>query len=49
LIAELRLKSVFPVPNRGGGDADNFGDILLVQTEFETPPTEVVAESDGGG
>ena len=40
---------MLPVPDRGGGDADDFGDILLVQTELKAAPTEVVTEGDGGG
>ena len=40
---------MLPVPDRGGGDADDFCDIFLIQTEFEAAPTKVVAEGDGGG
>lgn len=49
LLAEFRLKPMLPVPDRGGSDADNFGDVFLVQTEFEVATTEVVAKGDGGG
>ena len=49
LITQLRLKSVLPIPDRGGGDANDVGDIFLVQIEFETATTEMIAESDGGG
>ena len=40
---------MLPVPDRGGGDADDFGDILLVQAKFKAPTTEMITESDGGG
>jgi hypothetical protein len=49
LIAQLRLKPVLPVPDRGGGNADDLSDIFLMQTEFKAATTEVVTESDGGG
>jgi hypothetical protein len=40
---------VLPVPDRGGGDADDFGNVFLMQTEFETATAEVITEGDGGG
>ncbi len=49
LITQLRLKSMLPIPDRGSRDADDFGDIFLVQTEFKAAPPEVIAEGDGGG
>jgi hypothetical protein len=32
------------VPDRGSRDADDFGDILLVQANFKSAPTEVVSD-----
>ena len=49
LITQFRLKSVLPIPDRGGSDADDCGDIFLVQTEFKSATTEVITEGDGGG
>ena len=49
LIAQFRLKPMLPIPDRGSGDTDDFGNIFLVQTEFETAATKVVAKSDGSG
>lgn len=49
LIAQLWLKPVLPIPDRGGGDTDDFGDILLVQAKFKTAMAEMAAEGDGGG
>lgn len=40
---------MLPVPDRGSRDADDFGDIFLVQTEFEAALLEVIAKGDGGG
>ena len=48
LIAKLRLKSMLPVPDTGGSDADDFGDIFLVQAKFKSAPPQVVAKGDGG-
>ncbi|MDZ4184870.1 MAG: hypothetical protein U1D97_07815 [Desulfuromonadales bacterium] len=39
---------MLPIPDRRGGDADDFGNVFLVQTEFKAAPPEVIAESDGG-
>lgn len=49
LITQLRLHTMLPVPDGGGGDADDFSNFFLEQTEFKAVTAEVIAEGDGGG
>jgi hypothetical protein len=37
---------MFPVPDGGNRDAESGNDVLLPQMEFETAPTQVVAEGN---
>ena len=46
-VTPIDRPTVFPIPNGGSCDADCRGHVFLIQSEFKSATTQVVAEGDG--